>query len=180
MRTLLLGFALIGLVLVVATLNADDGPPRVSYLDGTPGDVMALGDSTFADILETFPDQVGCLRDVTVAHSWDLGPEAGFYQGNHIEIEVPNSRERIRRTYVHEFGHHLDANCSDAQLRSEFTSAMGHPDGTDWYSDGRPWHQRPSEQFAEAVVVVVGGSPTHTDMTLTVEAIRIVETWSGS
>ncbi len=170
---LLIGFAVFG-----TATGTDDSPPRVHYRDGTPGDVMALGDSSFADVLAAFPAQVGCLEDVTVAHNWDLGPEAGFYENNYIEIEVPNTSARIRRTYVHEFGHHLDFNCSDRELRDAFVAAMGHGPGTNWHSESWPWERRPSEQFAEAVVSVVGGSRLHPDMQLTSEAVRVVEEWA--
>lgn len=179
-RALVLGVVVTGLMIaLVASQASSDDPPRLAFREGTPGDVMALGDSTFADILETFPGQIHCLDDVTVAHNWDLGPEAGFYQGNYIEIEVPNTAIRIRRTYLHEFGHHLDVSCSDAEVRAQFSEAMGHSSGTDWLSESRPWHMRPSEQFAEAVVALVGGSPLHSDITLTSEAVVVVSTWAG-
>lgn len=178
MRTL--SWVAVAVVLIVGIVGSrtDDDIPRVYYKEGTPGDVMALGDSAYADVVAAFPSHIGCLRDVTVAHNWDLGTEAGFYQANYIEIEVPNTRERIRKTYVHEFGHHLDFNCLDRETREAFTKAMGHPAGTDWHSRDRPWEQRPAEQFAEAVVAVVGGSRLHPDSTLHPEAVRVVATWA--
>lgn len=178
-RVVVVGVVILGLLTVLLARQAtDDQPPRLAFRDGTPGDVRALGDSAFADVLGAFPAQLSCVRDVTVAHNWDLGPEAGFYQGDYIEIEVPNTAARIRRTYLHEFGHHLDASCSDAEMRSRFAEAMGHSPGTDWLSESRPWHTRPSEQFAEAVVAVVGGSQNHPDITLTREAVLVVSDWA--
>jgi len=175
---ILLAIAVIVVGAVVVSSGGNDELPRVTYREGTPGDVMALGDSSFADVLAAFPARVGCLRDVTVAHNWDLGTEAGFYEANYIEIEVPNTSAQIRQTYVHEFGHHLDFNCVDRELRDAFIAAMGHGPSTDWYSESWSWERRPAEQFAEAVVAVVGGSPLHADMQLTSDAVRVVEDWA--
>lgn len=179
MRALGVGVAVVAVAAVMlASAGTDTGYPTISYRDGTPGDVMALGDSTFSDFLQAFPAQQHCVADVEVAHNWDLGPEAGRYRANFIEIEVPNTTAAIRGTYLHEFGHHLDFNCADAELRAAFMGALGLDPGTDWHSDNRPWAQRPAERFAEAVVVIVGGSSVHPEISLTPESIRIVSSWA--
>lgn len=185
MKATIVGLGVMVAVLGYLALDAvseqvDSRVPQIEYHEGTPGDVMALGDTTWADLLERFPRHHACLTDVTVSHNWDLGMEAGFYQPgrDHIEIEVPNSRRAIRSVYLHEFGHHLDFRCADRELRRAFMIAQGHDPEADWFSDFGPWAGRPSEQFAEAVVAVVGGGRLHPDVRITPSALRVVESWA--
>lgn len=56
----------------------------------------------------------------------------------------------LRSALAHEIGHLVDNRLLDAASRRRFSRMRGHPSSASWLAQDRPWHERPSEDFAEA------------------------------
>jgi hypothetical protein len=184
-HTLVRPLVLAALVLLTAVVLANRGnAAALRVVQDVPADVRAEMDVTWNRFVHAFAGQLDCVEPVDLMLVRDVADGAAAYQaeGRLIKVEVPTSPARFRESLVHELAHHVEATCDRQQsLRPAFLEAQGFPPGTEW--TGRmAWELMPSEHFAEAVVQIVNGERVlHDDIvTLTPEAIALVESWAAS
>ncbi|HKX76043.1 MAG TPA: hypothetical protein VJR05_11725 [Acidimicrobiia bacterium] len=154
--------------------------PALSFGESVPEDVRQLTTQAFADFLEAFPGQADCVGTVMLTTEPYLGGDRGRYdpEGPLVALLTPGTAARLRHTFIHELAHHLEFACpGQVELRGPFLSAQGFSDHRDWF-EGDSWQQTPSEHFAEAVVEVVEGRRgVRYGITLSEEALQLVQTW---
>ncbi|MBE0476548.1 MAG: hypothetical protein IBX62_05570 [Coriobacteriia bacterium] len=68
-----------------------------------------------------------------------------------VAVGGPN----LRWALAHELGHHVDTRYMTEELRGRFGETRRHPADISWLSLGRPWAERPAEDFAEVFAVLV-------------------------
>jgi hypothetical protein len=105
-----------------------------------------------------------------------------------MDVRVPATPAVLKGALVHEWAHHVEFQCEKhKELRPAFLVAMGLPAGTEWRPDNgsaaAPASVRadiPSEQYAEAVVILVlGRQPVTTGVRVNDEAVHAVELWAA-
>ncbi|HSF84164.1 MAG TPA: hypothetical protein VLG28_00720 [Acidimicrobiia bacterium] len=119
-------------------------------------DFSTLADATFEAFLDAAPGVAACIGEVRLEAATSL-PDAAHYTPTTrtVTVRVPATAPNLSDSLVHELAHHLEAACrSHLDLRDAFLQAQGLDPGSPWF-DGASWEQTPSEQFAEAVVLVV-------------------------
>ncbi|MGD9048127.1 MAG: hypothetical protein PVF77_08750, partial [Anaerolineae bacterium] len=104
-----------------------------------------------------------------------------------VAVRVPGTPAVLKGALVHEFAHHLEFQCQEHEdLRPAFLAALGLPAGTEWRpgngsatAPANVYGDIPSEQYAEAaVILVLGRRPVTTGVRVTDEAVRAVEAWA--
>lgn len=149
----------IGVTIGVAAVGAQSGPDRspvVTFVQDVPDDVVAEARTAIASFAEVFAARRDCIGGSTVVLVDVVeGGDARYdRETSTIEIEIPTTPARFRESLVHELAHHVEDSCADGhRLRTAVSTAVGGP-GTPWSSQ-RLWADRPSEQWAEAVVALV-------------------------
>lgn len=163
--------------------------PRL-IVDGSVGaDFEALAQDTWARFLAAFPARLGCFGDVHLRAAYTLDSRAGYDPDTATAtVQVPGTPAMLQSALVHEWAHHLEAQCKAHQvLRPAFLAAQQRPPDTPWRPSTLPadmpaslWAEIPSEQYAEAAVeFVLGGRPIPTKARITEEAVRVVARWAA-
>jgi hypothetical protein len=158
---------------------SDDGADLVIG-DTLAADFAALAEATHGRFVEAAPAVAGCMGSLRLEAAAELDDLARYDQTTGIVyVRVPATAPSLEASLIHEFAHHLELACgSHLSLRSAFLRAQGHASDAPWFGDAA-WEQRPSEQFAEAVVQVVLGHRSRNQLRLRLEpeAVRLVEAW---
>lgn len=153
------------------------------FSEDTPRDLQELGLEVWGEFLAAFPNQVGCIGQVTLEGDWTLEGSRAYYLPDDakVVVEIPATAAHLRHSLIHELAHHVEHVCPDhADLRASFLEAQNLPPGTSWF-EGPSWEETPSEQYAEAVVRLVLVRPVvNYRLSLTPEAIEAVKQWGGS
>jgi hypothetical protein len=169
--------ALVGLAGWIALTNGD---PELVIGDTVAADFAALAEAAHARFVAAAPAAAGCMGSLRLEAAAQLDDLARYDQSTGIVyVRVPATASSLEASLVHEFAHHLEVVCeSHRSLRPRFLIAQGRPVDTAWFGDVA-WEERPSEQFAEAVVQVVLGSRSRHQLGLRLnpESIGLVEAW---
>ncbi len=167
-------------VVAVLTLAAcAAGPPSLEFADGTPDDVRRLAAETFTVVSDAFPAHHDCLGGVTVATERELEGRAAYLpETGTVVLRIPATAAQLRRSLVHELGHHLEHACDGhVALRPRFLEARGFVDQP-WF-EGTTWEDTPSEQWASAVVeYVLGDRDPRSGVFLSPDILDMVEDWA--
>lgn len=169
----------IRVVALVAILLAACGGGWVVTED-IPSDLEELVAGTMERIEQALPAQVDCLRDLTVAHAWELDDRAEYRAATGtVVLRVPATAPDLEFSLAHEVGHHLELTCpSQADLRPAFLAAQGQDGNRPWF-EGNSWETTPSEQFATAIGHLVTGQPDPMrNVGVTEEALDVVHRWA--
>lgn len=166
----------------VAGLGSDD--PAIRFAAGVPSDVEALGEATWDEFVAFFADRRDCFPDVTVDVAWHDYPERAEYfaADDRVVLRIPATAPRLRTSLLHEFAHHLEANCEAvSEMTTPIRLAQGLAPDAPWY-DAELWSMTPSEHFAETVTEAIAGFRTNNTELIAVseEAMAIVAEWAGS
>ncbi|MEZ4707746.1 MAG: hypothetical protein R3A44_11095 [Caldilineaceae bacterium] len=103
-----------------------------------------------------------------------------------ITVRVPERGSILKGALVHEWAHHVEFQCdAQSEMRAAFIAAQGLPANTPWrLEDGTTnirssdWANIPSEQYAEAAIVLVLGKRTvWSRAPITVEGVEVIRMW---
>ena len=173
---------LAGAMLLVAACASAAGNDSGALTMGesVASDLAALAQETFEEFAVAAPAAAACMGDVRLEASRRLDDLARYDQGTAtIEVRVPANAASLEGSLIHELAHHLEVSCpSHAEFRPAFLAAQGHPANTPWFADVA-WEQKPSEQFAEAVVVATLSNRRRNQLRiqLTPDALTVVRDW---
>lgn len=173
---------LAGAMLLVAACAsaAGDGSGALTVGESVATDLAALAQETFEEFAVAAPAAAGCMGDVRLEASRQLDDLARYNQATAtITVRVPANAASLESSLIHELAHHLEVSCpSHVEFRPAFVAAQGHPADTPWFADVA-WEEKPSEQFAEAVVAVTVGERRRNQLRiqLTPEALGATRDW---
>lgn len=163
-----------------AISRSDEPDPHLDIGDSVATDLAMLATATFDEFVAAAPALRHCIGAPRLEAAVELDDLATYDQPSAtIKVRVPATAPSLRGSLVHELGHHLEVACSSQlDVRPAFVAAQGAPETTPWFV-GVAWEDRPSEQFAEAVVEVVLGrrSRSQLRLRLTPEAVALVARW---
>jgi len=172
--------AAIGLALFAGCGSGGDGGGAVVIGETVAQDLAGLANGTFDEFVTAAPAAAACMGEVRLEAAPELDDLARYDQGSGtIYVRVPANAASLEGSLVHELAHHVEATCpSHAELRPVFLAAQDHPPGTPWFLDGA-WEDKPSEQYAEAVVeVTLGGRRrSRLEIQLTPAAVTATRDW---
>lgn len=153
---------------------------QLHHTAAVPDDVRALADRTWLATAAALPAHRQCLTGATLDADPDLD-ERGRYLPDRatLVVRIPATASQLESALIHELAHHIEFTCPDQQLlRADFLAAQGLPTATDW-AWGRSWEQTPSEQYAEAMIVLVRGRRSfHRQMHISRDAVTALRTWA--
>jgi len=182
------------LLLVGAALTScaatDGGPPHLIVGESVDSSLQTLAEETWAEFLTTFQGRADCFGDVRLEAAGSLDSRAVYDpQTATVTVRVPATAALLQGALVHEWAHHIEFQCDEQQaLRPAFLAAQGLPPDTPWRPAGvaeaavnsGAWADIPSEQYAEAaVVLVLGRRPLLTRAHVTGEAVGVLELWAS-
>lgn len=147
----------------------------------TPDDLRELADETLETFLAAVPAQAGCVGRVGLVGARQLTDRAQYEPDDAtITIRIPATAPQLRISLVHELAHHLEFSCpSQLDLRRDFLLAQGLDDGTDW-REGAAWQDRPSEQWATAIVrYVLDEADPRAPVTIQPETLDLIAAWAS-
>lgn len=179
--------ALVIAVSITLVLPFDSGRvegPSLVTVQNLPVEVRRLTDETWASFLHVFSGKRGCIGIVALELVADVEGGAAEYLPPErlVRIEIPTTPLRFPESLAHELGHHLEEVCSvEREIGAAFRAASRFDPDADWTRASR-WRDRPSEHFAEAVVLLVLGERlTHADVIeLDPSAVELVEAWAST
>jgi hypothetical protein len=159
-------------------------------LDGSvASDLEALAVETWAQFLVVFEARTDCFGDVHLRAARALGSRAAYDPASAtVTVRVPGTPAMLQGALIHEWAHHIEFQCAaHKELRSAFLAAQRLPPDTPWRGDRTPaqtpvsqWPGIPSEQYAEAaIVLVLGRRQIPTGVRLTEEAVHAVAVWAA-
>lgn len=146
----------------------------------TPEDLRELADATLDTFLAALPAQAGCVGRVGLVGARELGDRARYEpEGSTITVRIPATAPQLRISLVHELAHHLEFACpSQAAIRPDFLLAQEFDEGAEWF-EGATWTDRPSEQWATAVVRhVLDQADPRAPVTIQPEALDLIRSWA--
>lgn len=171
----------VALPVVVAVMwSLGRGPSGLQFAPDVPSDVRRLATQVWADTAGALPARAACLDGAVLATDRDLGDRARYLPASSaIVLRIPATAAQLESALIHELAHHLEHTCADHRaLRPAFLAAQGHPSDANWFG-GDQWSDRPSEQYAEAVVLHVRGHRGfHRQMHIDGAALAAVRAWA--
>lgn len=162
--------------------------PQLHVDDSVHADFEALALDTWDQFVEAFEARIDCFGGVTLKAAYDLDSRAAYDpETSTVAVRVPGTPAMLQGALVHEWAHHLEFQCEEHKaLRPAFTQSLGMPAETPWRpstaavdTTASVWAGIPSEQWAEAAIVLVLGSrqiPTKAHVTS--EALHILHEWA--
>ena len=183
----------LALVLLCSGLLGGCGPsfgqPQLILDESVASDLAAVAGDAWAQFLGAFEGRTGCFGDVRLRTSHTLESRAAYDPDTStVTIRVPRTRTLLQGALIHEWAHHVEFQCEEhVELRGAFLEAQGLPPDTQWRPDIAPadtpvslWAKIPSEQYAEAaVVLVLGRRQIATAAPVTEEAVRVLADWAA-
>ena len=171
-----------GLMLLATACGADGdgGSGPLTLGESVASDLAALTGETFDEFTAAAPAAVACMGEVRLEASRQLDDLARYDQTTAtITVRVPANAASLEGSLIHELAHHLEVSCaSHIEFRPAFLATQGLPPDTPWFGDGA-WADRPSEQFAEAVVAATIGERRRNQLRirLTPETLGATRDW---
>lgn len=163
--------------------------PRLIVDESVAGDFEALAQETWDQFLAVFQARSDCFGDVTLRVTKTLDSRAGYDpETATATVRVPATAAILQDALVHEWAHHIEFQCEDhEELRPAFLAAQGLPPDTAWRPDIPPadipasmWPDIPSEQYAEAtIILVLGRRQITTGVRVKPEAVRVIGEWAA-
>lgn len=162
--------------------------PQLLIDSSVAADFRALALETWDQFLRVFSARRDCFGDVHLRADGNMKDRATYDPGTAtVSVRVPATVAMLQGALVHEWAHHLEFQCKDhEQLRRAFLLAQGMPEDTTWRTIETPempaidWAEVPSEQFAEATIVLALGSRSiPTGARVTAQAVEVIEKWAA-
>jgi len=163
--------------------------PQLIIEDSVASDLAALADDTWSQFLGVLEVRAGCFGDVRLQATRTLGDRAAYELDTAtVTVRVPGSRALLQSALIHEWAHHVEFQCQEhEELRAAFMAAQGLPPDVPWRPDVTPadipasqWAEIPSEQYAEAMIVLVlGRRQIPTAAPVEAEAVRVLAEWAA-
>ena len=190
LRVLAIGIILTGTLGMAAVGCAPRSEaPALLFDESVASDFHLLAEETWTSFLAVFRARTGCFGPVTLRATRSLDTRARYDPNTStMDVRVPATPAVLKGALVHEWAHHVEFHCEKhKELRPAFLAAMGLPASTEWRPDNgsaaAPASVRadiPSEQYAEAVVILVlGRQPVTTGVRVNDEAVHAVELWAA-
>jgi hypothetical protein len=162
--------------------------PRLIIDASVKPDFAAVIQETWVQFMLVFAARSDCFGDVRVQADYDLSDRAVYDpQTATLSVQVPERAFILKGALVHEWAHHVEFQCeAHTELRAAFIEAQSMPANTPWRSESGSVHLRssdwanvPSEQYAEAtIVVVLGERPVSTKAPITTEGVEVISAWA--
>jgi hypothetical protein len=185
----------IGVVLAAAlgigavSCSAPKATPSLLVDESVASDFRLLAEETWTSFLVVFRARASCFGPVTLKATRSLDSRALYDPDTAtVTVRVPATPAVLKGALVHEFAHHVEFQCQEhEELRPAFLAALGLPASTEWRPDNgsaaAPERVRgdiPSEQYAEAtVILVLGRRPVSTGVRVNDESVRAVKVWAA-
>ena len=158
-------------------------------MDDTVGpDFQGLATESWAKFLAVMTARQRCFGDVYLQVTEVLDSRAVYRPDTAtVIVRVPGTPALLQGALIHEWAHHVEFQCEAQQeMRAAFLQAQGLPPDTPWQLDDSyhnlpesEWAKIPSEQYAEAMIVVVlGNRQIPTKARVSSAAIAVVERWA--
>lgn len=182
---------MIGLVMstMLSGCSQPRQPPQLVIDGSVAPDFEALAAETWAQFLAVFEARTDCFGDVRLRAARSLSSRAAYDPDSAtVTVRVPGTPAMLQGALIHEWAHHIEFQCAaHKELRSAFLAAQGLPPDTPWRGDRTPahtpvsqWPGIPSEQYAEAaIVLVLGRRQIPTGVRLSAEAVDVVAAWAA-
>ena len=164
--------------------------PRLIMDDSVADDFRALAMETWDRFLTVFQARADCFGDVRLRAMRTLDSRAAYNpDSGTVTVRVPGTPAMLKSALVHEWAHHIEFQCEAHKgLRPAFLAAQGLPPDTVWRPDVAPanipasiWADSPSEQYAEAtIVLVLGRRQIPTKVRVKEEAVRAIAEWAAA
>lgn len=173
----------------LSSCSQTEGPPELIFDESVADDFETLAIETWDEFLTVFQVRTGCFGDVRLRAARTLGSRAAYDpDSDTITIRVPGTPAILQGALIHEWAHHIEFQCDEQKdLRPAFLKAQGLPLDTPWWPDSTPvntytpvstWADIPSEQYAEAtIVLVLGRRRISTGVRVTEEAVHVIAEW---
>jgi len=172
-----------------ASCTVRNNGPALLVGESVESDFRLLAEETWASFLLVFRARADCFGPVTLQAVRSLDSRAAYDPSTAtVTVRVPATPAVLQGALVHEFAHHVEFQCQEhEELRPAFLAALCLPAGTEWRPDNgsaaAPERVRgdiPSEQYAEAtVILVLGRRPVTTGVKVNDEAVRAVKVWAA-
>lgn len=148
----------------------------------------ALIYETWDQFMLVFGARSDCFGNVHIKVDYDLADRAMYDPRTAtITVRVPERASILKGALVHEWAHHVEFQCDNqTEMRQAFIKAQGLPFNTPWrLEDGTTnilssdWANIPSEQYAEAtIVLVLGKRPVWSKVPITTEGVEAIRRWT--
>jgi hypothetical protein len=174
---------------MLASCSQPGSAPQL-FIDGSvASDFEALALETWTQFVAAFQGRSACFGDVTLRATKALDSRAGYDpETATVTVRVPATAAVLQGALVHEWAHHVEFQCkAHKELRPAFLAAQGLPPDIAWRPDIAPadtpvsmWPDIPSEQYAEAaVVLVLGRRQITTAASVSEDAVRVLAEWAA-
>lgn len=169
----------------LSSCSQTSGPPELIIDESVAGDFETLAIETWDEFLTVFQARTSCFGDVRLHATRTLGSRAAYDPASAtVTVRVPGTSAMLQSALVHEWAHHIEFQCNQHKsLRPAFLNALGLPPNTQWRPEVLPVNtsaDMPSEQYAEAtIVLVLGQRQIPNGVRITEDAIRVIEEWAG-
>lgn len=167
----------------LSSCSQTEGPPELIVDESVAGDFETLAIETWDEFLTVFQARTGCFGDVRLRAARTLGSRAAYDPGSAtVTVRVPGTPAILQGALIHEWAHHIEFQCDEHKdLRPAFLIAQGLPPDTQWRAEDilvNTSADMPSEQYAEAtIVLVLGRRRISTGVRVTEEAVHIIAGW---
>jgi len=185
---------IIGYLVVVVTVcisvalsscSQPEEPPELVIDESVASDFQALAMETWDEFLTVFQARTSCFGDVRLRATRALGSRAAYDPDSAtVTVRVPGTPAMLQSALVHEWAHHVEFQCDEHKtLRPAFLDSLDLPPDTQWRPEVLPVNtsaDMPSEQYAEAtIVLVLGRRQIPNGVRITEDAIRAIEEWAA-
>ncbi len=177
--------AAVVMVLALANCSQPKDLPRLIVDESVADDFRALALETWDQFLAAFQPRSACFGDVELRATKTLDSRASYDpETAAVTVRVPATAVMLQGALIHEWAHHVEFQCDEHKtLRPAFLDALGLPPDTQWRPEVLPVNtsaDMPSEQYAEAtIVLVLGRRQIPNGVRITEDAIRAIEEWAA-
>ena len=169
--------------------SARKATPALLVDESVASDFRLLAEETWASFLVAFRARADCFGPVTLQVARSLDSRAVYDPDTAtVTVRVPGTPAMLKGALVHEWAHHVEFQCPEhMEFRPVFLASLGLPASTVWRpvngsatAPTNVYGDIPSEQYAEAtVILVLGRRPVTTGVRVNDEAVRAVEAWAA-
>ncbi len=169
----------------LSSCSQPEEPPELVIDESVASDFQALAMETWDEFLTVFQARTSCFGDVRLRATRALGSRAAYDPDSAtVTVRVPGTPAMLQSALVHEWAHHVEFQCDEHKtLRPAFLDALDLPPDTQWRPEVLPVNtsaDMPSEQYAEAtIVLVLGRRQIPNGVRITEDAIRTIEEWTA-
>ncbi|MEZ4867150.1 MAG: hypothetical protein R3C14_37850 [Caldilineaceae bacterium] len=151
-------------------------------------DFAALIHETWEQFMLVFAAKSDCFGDVRIKADYAMTDRAMYDPRTAtITVRVPERGSILKGALVHEWAHHVEFQCdAQTEMRAAFIEAQGLPANMPWRLEhgttnilSSDWANIPSEQYAEAaIVLVLGKRPVWSKALITAEGVEVIRMWA--